>query len=43
MTVDFKADPGISENDVIWSKKVLLANLKKSGLENLAVPLVGRA
>ena len=37
MTVDFMADPGISENDIIWSKKVLLANLKKSGLENLVL------
>lgn len=37
MTVDFRADPGISENDIIWSKKVLLANLKKSGLENLVL------
>ena len=37
MTVDFRADPGISENDAIWSKKVLLANLKKSGLENLVL------
>ena len=37
MTVDFRADPGISENDIIWSKKVLFANLKKSGLENLVL------
>ena len=37
MTVVFRADPGISENDIIWSKKILLANLKKSGLENLVL------
>ena len=35
MTVDFGADPELNENDVIWSKKVLLSNLKKNGLETL--------
>ena len=34
MRVDFRADPGISENDIIWSKKVLLANLKNKASEN---------
>ena len=37
MTVDFKANPELSEKDLNWSKKVLFANLKKSGLETLAL------
>ena len=35
MTVDFGADLELNENDVAWSRKVLLSNLKKSGLETL--------
>jgi len=35
MSVDFRADPVLNENDIIWSKKVLLSNLKKNGLETL--------
>ena len=37
MAVDFKANPELSEKDLYWSKKVLFANLKKSGLETLAL------
>ena len=37
MAVDFKANPELSEKDLNWSKKVLFANLKKSGLETLAL------
>ncbi len=37
MAVDFAAEPELGENDVAWSKKVLLANLKKSGLETLVL------
>ena len=35
MTIDFAAEPELGENDVIWIKKVLIPNLKKSGLETL--------
>ena len=35
MSVDFGADLDLNESDINWSKKVLLANLKKSGLETL--------
>ena len=31
MSVDFRADPVLNENDIIWSQKVLLSNLKKNG------------
>ncbi len=37
LSVDFAAGPELGENDVTWSKKVLLANLKKSGLETLII------
>ncbi len=37
MAVDFKANPELSEKDLYWSKKVLFNNLKKSGLETLAL------
>ena len=37
MAVDFKANPELSEKDLYWSKKVLFTNLKKSGLETLAL------
>ena len=37
MAVDFRADPELSEKDLFWSKKVLFANLKKNGLETLAL------
>ena len=37
MAVDFKANPELSEKDLYWSKKVLFSNLKKSGLETLAL------
>lgn len=37
MAVDFKANPELSEKDLYWSKKILFANLKKSGLETLAL------
>lgn len=37
MMVEFRADPEIGENDITWSKKVLLANLKKSGVEKLTL------
>ena len=37
MAVEFLANPELSEKDLNWSKKVLFANLKKSGLETLAL------
>ena len=35
MAVDIHDEIELSENDAVWSKKVLLSNLKKSGLETL--------
>ncbi|MBR3340894.1 MAG: hypothetical protein IKG30_04660 [Clostridiales bacterium] len=35
MAVDFGADLELSESDINWSKKILLSNLKKNGLEVL--------
>jgi hypothetical protein len=35
MCVDFNADLELNENDINWSKKVLLSNLRKNGLETL--------
>ena len=37
MAVEFAADPELNEKDILWSKKVLFNNLKKSGLETLAL------
>lgn len=37
MAVDVGADIELGENDATWCKKVLLANLKKSGLETLVL------
>ena len=37
MAVEFRADPELNEKDILWSKKVLFNNLKKSGLETLAL------
>lgn len=35
MAVDFREEIELNENDAAWSKKVLLSNLKKSGLVTL--------
>ena len=37
MSVDFSADLELNENDINWSKKVLLSNLRKNGLETLVL------
>ena len=37
MAVDFREDPELNEKDILWSKKVLFNNLKKSGLETIAL------
>lgn len=35
MAVDFQDEIELGENDITWSKKILLSNLKKSGLETI--------
>ena len=37
MAVDFQDEIDLSANDIAWSKKILLSNLKKSGLETILI------